>query len=83
MDNSSRRDLLRLAGLASLGASLGRAQTFAGESVADMPFQPKETARQVGDAEGGVADFDRSKAVFHGHAAAQRAAGVYRAGVTL
>src|ERR1039457_5225900 len=45
MDNSSRRDLLKLVGLASLGASLGRAQTSGGKSVADMPFQPKETIR--------------------------------------
>ena len=45
MDNSSRRDLLKLAGLAGLGASLGRTQTAGGRSVADMPFQPKETIR--------------------------------------
>jgi hypothetical protein len=45
MDNSSRRDLLRLAGLASLGASLSRSQTSGGKSVADMPFKPQETIR--------------------------------------
>ena len=45
MDNTSRRDLLKLAGLASLGASLGRAQTSGGKSVADMPFETKETIR--------------------------------------
>jgi hypothetical protein len=45
MDNSSRRDLLRLAGLASLGASLGRTQNSGAKSVADMPFQPTETIR--------------------------------------
>src|ERR1035441_7741350 len=45
MDNVSRRDLLKLAGLTSLGASLGRAQTSDSKSVADMPFQPKETIR--------------------------------------
>src|ERR1035438_4654647 len=45
MDNSSRRDLLRLAGLASLGASLGRTQDSVGMSMADVPFHPKETIR--------------------------------------
>jgi hypothetical protein len=45
MDNTSRRDLLKLAGLASLGASLGRTQASGDKSVADMPFQPKETIR--------------------------------------
>jgi hypothetical protein len=45
MDNSSRRDLLKLAGLASLGASLSRSQTSGGKSVADMPFKPQETIR--------------------------------------
>jgi hypothetical protein len=45
MDNTSRRDLLRPAELASLGAGLARTQTAAGKSVADMPFQPKETIR--------------------------------------
>ena len=45
MDNSSRRDLLKLAGMASLGAGLARAQSAGGKSVADMPFQPKETIR--------------------------------------
>jgi len=45
MDNSSRRDLLKLAGLASLGASLSRSQTPGGKSVADMPFKPQETIR--------------------------------------
>jgi hypothetical protein len=45
MDNSSRRDLLRLAGLASLGASLGRTQNSVGKSMADVPFHPKETIR--------------------------------------
>ena len=45
MDNTSRRDLLKLAGLASLGASLGRTQASGGKSMADVPFQPKETIR--------------------------------------
>ncbi len=45
MDSSSRRDLLKLAGLASLGASLGRPQASGGKSMADVPFQPKETIR--------------------------------------
>src|ERR1039457_3329281 len=45
MDNTSRRDLLKMAGLASLGASLGRAQSPGVKSMADMPFQPKETIR--------------------------------------
>ena len=45
MDNSSRRDLLRLAGVASLGAVAGRAQASSGKSMADVPFQPKETIR--------------------------------------
>jgi hypothetical protein len=45
MSNSSRRDLLKLAGLASLSAGLSSAQTAGGKSVADMPFQPKETIR--------------------------------------
>src|ERR1039457_3946386 len=45
MDNTSRRELLRLAGLASLGASLGRTQSPGAKSVADMPFQPTETIR--------------------------------------
>ena len=45
MDNSSRRDLLKLAGLASLGASLARTQTGGGKSMADVPFKPKATIR--------------------------------------
>src|ERR1022692_5286930 len=45
MDNSSRRDLLKLAGLGSLAAGLARTQTAGGKSVADMPFQPKENIR--------------------------------------
>jgi hypothetical protein len=45
MDNSSRRDLLKLAGLASLGASLGRTQASGDKSMADVPFQPMETIR--------------------------------------
>jgi predicted dehydrogenase len=45
MDNSTRRDLLKLVGLGSLGASLARPQSAGGKSVADMPFQPKETMR--------------------------------------
>ena len=45
MHTSSRRDLLKLAGVASLGASLARTQTSAGKSMADVPFQPKETIR--------------------------------------
>jgi hypothetical protein len=45
MDNTSRRDLLKLAGLASLGASLGRTQASGGKSMADVPFQPKGTIR--------------------------------------
>jgi predicted dehydrogenase len=44
MDNSSRRDLLKLAGLASLSAGLARSQS-AGKSVADMKFDPKEKVR--------------------------------------
>jgi hypothetical protein len=44
MDNSSRRDLLKLAGLASLGA-LARAQSTGGKSMADVPFQPKDSIR--------------------------------------
>src|ERR1035437_1019120 len=39
MDNSSRRDLLKLVGLGSLGATLARSQSGGGKSVADMPFQ--------------------------------------------
>src|ERR1019366_4572416 len=45
MDNSSRRDLLKLAGMASLGAGLARAQSAGGKSMADVPFQPKEAIR--------------------------------------
>ena len=45
MDNSSRRDLLKLVGLGSLGATLARSQSGGGKSVADMPFQPNETIR--------------------------------------
>src|ERR1022692_4152591 len=45
MDNVSRRDLLRLAGVASPWATLGRAQTSDSKSVADMPFPAKETIR--------------------------------------
>jgi hypothetical protein len=45
MNNTSRRDLLRLAGLASLGASLGRAQSSGGKSMADVPFQARGTIR--------------------------------------
>ena len=45
MDNSTRRDLLKLVGLGSLGASLARPQSVGGKSVADMPFQPKEAIR--------------------------------------
>jgi hypothetical protein len=44
MDNSSRRDLLKLAGLASLSAGLARSQS-AGKSVADMRFAPHEKVR--------------------------------------
>ena len=45
MDNSSRRDLLKLVGLGSLGATLARSQSGGGKSVADMPFKPNETIR--------------------------------------
>ena len=45
MDNTSRRDLLRLAGLASLGAGLARTQAVGGNSMADVPFKPQETIR--------------------------------------
>jgi len=41
MDNSSRRDILKLAGLAAIGAGAVRAQS----SVADMKFEPKATVR--------------------------------------
>ena len=44
MDTSSRRDLLRFAGLASLTAGLGKSQTAA-KSVADMKFDPREKVR--------------------------------------
>ncbi len=44
MENSSRRDLLKLAGLASLGAGLSRSQSAA-KSVADMKFAPREKVR--------------------------------------
>ena len=44
MDNSSRRDLLKLAGLASLGAGLARSQSAA-KSVADLKFTPREKVR--------------------------------------
>ena len=44
MDNSSRRDLLKVAGLASLGAGLARSQSAA-KSVADMKFAPREKVR--------------------------------------
>src|ERR1022692_2404095 len=45
MDNSTRRDLLKLVGLGSLGASLARPQTAGRKSMADMPFETKETIR--------------------------------------
>src|SRR5450631_2351195 len=45
MDNSSRRDLLKLAGLGTLGAALGRAQSSVAKSMADIPFQHIETIR--------------------------------------
>ena len=43
MDNTSRRDLLKLAGLAALGAGAARSQTSA--SVAGLKFDPKTTVR--------------------------------------
>jgi predicted dehydrogenase len=45
MGNSSRRDLLKLAGLGSLGATLARPQAGGGKSMADVPFKPKENVR--------------------------------------
>ncbi|MGD0774206.1 MAG: Gfo/Idh/MocA family oxidoreductase [Candidatus Solibacter sp.] len=45
MESSSRRDLLKLAGLASLGATLARPQAGGGKSMADVPFKPKEIVR--------------------------------------
>ena len=44
MDNFSRRDLLKVAGLASLGAGLARSQSAA-KSVADLKFAPREKVR--------------------------------------
>jgi predicted dehydrogenase len=44
MDNFSRRDLLKVAGLASLGAGLARSQSAA-KSVADLKFTPREKVR--------------------------------------
>jgi predicted dehydrogenase len=44
MGNSSRRDLFKLAGLASLSAGLARPQSAA-KSVAEMKFDPRETVR--------------------------------------
>jgi hypothetical protein len=44
MDNSSRRDLMKLAGLASFGAGLARSQSAA-KSVADLKFDPREKVR--------------------------------------
>lgn len=41
MQNTSRRDLLKAAGLAALGAAAGRAQS----SVADMKFTPTDNVR--------------------------------------
>src|SRR5215470_4207955 len=43
MDNTSRRDLLKLAGLAALGAGAARSQNPA--SVAGLKFDPKTTVR--------------------------------------
>ena len=46
MENSSRRELLKLAGLASLGARFGHGQTTpAAPSMADVPFAPREAVR--------------------------------------
>ena len=44
MDNFSRRDLLKVAGLASLGAGLARSQSAA-KSVADLKFAPRDKVR--------------------------------------
>jgi Oxidoreductase family, NAD-binding Rossmann fold len=44
MDKTSRRDLFKLAGLASLGAGLSRSQSAA-KSVADLKFTPRENVR--------------------------------------
>src|SRR3954454_24800751 len=44
MDNSSRRDLLKHVGLASLSAGLGRTQSAA-KSVAVMKFKPTTKVR--------------------------------------
>ena len=44
MDNFSRRDLLKVAGLASLGAGLARSQSAA-KTVADLKFTPREKVR--------------------------------------
>jgi hypothetical protein len=44
MDNFSRRDLLKVAGLASLGAGLAQSQSAA-KSVADLKFTPREKVR--------------------------------------
>ena len=44
MDNTSRRDLLKLASLAAVGAGMARSQG-ATKSMADVPFKPSETVR--------------------------------------
>ena len=49
MDNSSRRDLLKLAALASLGAGLARSQPAGQEHGRTCTFEPKETVRHRRD----------------------------------
>lgn len=44
MNQSSRRDLLKLAGLASFSAGLAQSQS-GGKSVADLKFEPREKVR--------------------------------------
>src|SRR5450759_3940531 len=45
MDNSPRHDVLNLAGLAALAEGLAHPQPGGIRSMADVPFQPKETVR--------------------------------------
>ena len=44
MDNTTRRDLLKLASLAGISAGIARSQA-SNKSMSDVPFKPKETIR--------------------------------------